>query len=295
MTARIACPSCGTKIAGRFCGNCGEKRLSSHDFSVRHYLEEVVDVLVHFDSKLLKSGWLLLRRPGLLSTEYLLGRRVGYMGPLRLFLFISVIYFISLTLLHNAAVPKPSDTQFNTFTTPLATQLRGNNFYGDYAARRVDRTLLREKLDYPALERLYDQKTGVYSKTLVFLLIPVIAVLLFLLFFTKRKFFLEHLVIATHFWSFALILIGVLLPAVVIPAVWLSAILGVSTAPVLNDAVISYSLQFVLGVYLFYMLRRVYGSSRWYSAVIAISLAWSFFFIIWLFRFFLFEVTLRTI
>jgi hypothetical protein len=40
---------------------------------------------------------------------------------------------------------------------------------------------------------------------------------------------------------------------------------------------------------------RVYVSSRWYSAVIAISMAWSFFFIIWLFRFFLFEVTLRTI
>jgi hypothetical protein len=29
--------------------------------------------------------------------------------------------------------------------------------------------------------------------------------------------------------------------------------------------------------------------------VIAISMAWCFFFIIWLFRFFLFEVTLRTI
>jgi uncharacterized protein DUF3667 len=295
MTARIACPSCGTWVAGRFCGNCGEKRLGSHDFSVRHYFEEAVDVLAHFDSKLLKSGWLLLRRPGLLSTEYLLGRRVGYISPLRLFLFISVIYFISLTALHSDSVPKPSSTQFNTFTTPLAIQLHGNDFYGDYAARRVDRSMAREKMDYPTLERLYDQKTGVYSKTLVFLLIPVIAVLLYLLFFTKRRFFLEHLVIATHFWSFALILIGVLLPIVVVPAVWLSAKMGMSTASLLSDAVISYALQCVLGVYLFFMLRRVYVSSRWYSAVIAISMAWCFFFIIWLFRFFLFEVTLRTI
>ena len=57
-------------------------------------------------------------------------------------------------------------------------------------------------MDTPILERLYDQKTGVYSNTLVFLLIPVIAVLLYLLyllFFRNRKYFLEHLVIATHF------------------------------------------------------------------------------------------------
>ena len=67
------------------------------------------------------------------------------------------------------------------------------------------------------------------------------------------------------------------------------------SASLLSDAVISFALQCVLGVYLFFMLRRVYGSSRWYSAVIAISMAWSFFFIIWLFRFFLFEATLRTI
>jgi hypothetical protein len=53
-------------------------------------------------------------------------------------------------------------------------------------------------MDTPILERLYDQKTGVYPNTLVFLLIPVIAVLLYLLFFRNWKYFLEHLVIVTH-------------------------------------------------------------------------------------------------
>jgi hypothetical protein len=92
-----------------------------------------------------------------------------------------------------------------------------------------------------------------------------------------------------------LILIGVLLPVVVVPAVRLSARMGMSTATLFNDAVISYALQCVLGFYVYFMLHRAYVSSRWYSAVIAVSMAWCFFSIVWLFRFFLFEVTLRTI
>lgn len=295
MPVPYVCPSCGSGVAGRYCGQCGEKRLGHHDFSVKHYGEEAVDVLTHFESKLLRSLWILLRRPGKLSLDFFEGRRVAYSGPVRLFFFVSVIYFISLTLLHHPEVPKPPDLQFNTFTTPLATQLHGNNFYPGLAAKQVERTLQRKGFDYATLERLYDEKAGVYSKTLVFTLIPVVALLFYALFFKKRKFFAEHLVIATHFWSFALVLIGILLPAVVVPLAWFSASIGNFLHPLLTDTVVSYSLQGVLALYLFFMFRRVYSASRWYSTVIAVSIAWSFFFVVWLFRFFLFEATLRSI
>jgi hypothetical protein len=43
------------------------------------------------------------------------------------------------------------------------------------------------------------------------------------------------------------------------------------------------------------MLRRVFRVSRWYGGLLAASIAWSFFQIVWLFRFLLFVVTLKSL
>ncbi len=295
MNQGLTCPSCGTAISDPFCPQCGEQRPAAHGLSWRHYLEELVDALTHLDSKLLRSTWLLVRRPGLLSVDYLRGRRVPLVSPLRLFVFVSIVYFVSLTLLHAIPHPNAPNIQFNTFATPLAVQLHGNDFYAGYAAQQVEQKLQREHITFPALERLYDEKTAVLSKTLLFVLIPVIALLFGLLFIRKRRYLAEHLVVATHFWAFALVLIGILLPAVLLPLMYLLAALGLPTEKVVNDATVSLLLQLVFAAYLYLMLRRTYAATAWYSAVVALALSWSFFFFVWLFRYFLFEVTLRTI
>ena len=79
---------------------------------------------------MLRSVWLVTSRPGYLSTEYFQGRRVRYMKPLQMFIFLNVVYYFSLSLF--AAT---------TFTTPLATQLHMNNYYPAYASRQVEHKL----------------------------------------------------------------------------------------------------------------------------------------------------------
>jgi len=295
LSPDLACPSCGAAISGHFCSLCGEQRPVGHNLSCRHYLEELLDAVTHLDSKLLRSVWLLVRRPGLLSVEYLRGRRVQLVSPLRLFVFVSIVYFVSLTLLHAFSFQKVPTIQFNTFATPLATQLHGNDFYGGYAARQVGRKLQRENVAYDVLEDRYNEKTTVLSKTLLFALIPVIALLFGILFFRKRRYVAEHLVVATHFWAYTLVLIGVLLPALLVPLIYLTDALNLPTDRIVNDGTVSLILQLVFAAYLYLMLRRAYGASAWYGAVVAVSIAWSFFFIVWLFRYFLFEVTLRLV
>lgn len=295
MTPVLACPTCGGAITDRFCPRCGEQRPVAHGLSFRHYFEELIDAITHLDSKLLRSAWLLVRRPGLLSVDYLRGRRVPLVSPLRLFVFVSIVYFISLSLLHSVVPHKAPYMEFNTFATPLAIQLHGNDYYAGYAARRVEQKVRRENISYAVLQGRYDEKTAVLSKTLLFVLIPVIALLFAALFMRRHRFFTEHLVIATHFWAFALVLIGVLLPAVLVPAIYLLAAMGLPSERAINDGTVSLALQLVFAVYLYVMLRRVYAASAWYSAVVALAMAWSFFFFVWLFRYFLFEVTLRAI
>ena len=74
MESTLACPSCGAPSMGRFCQRCGEKRRANHDFSIRHYVGEAIETFTHFDSKILRTAWLLVSRPGVLSANYLQGR-----------------------------------------------------------------------------------------------------------------------------------------------------------------------------------------------------------------------------
>ena len=43
------------------------------------------------------------------------------------------------------------------------------------------------------------------------------------------------------------------------------------------------------------MFRRAYDASIWYSTIVAATIAWSFFHIVWLYRYFLFELTLQVV
>src|SRR6185295_5231560 len=186
-----------------FCTHCSERKPGSEDRSVRHYFDVVINLLTHFDSKGYRSLWYLFTKPGFLSEEYLRGRRVRYPKPISLFVSINVVYYLSISLFGA-----------NTFTTPLAVQLHGNDYYAGFANRKVESRLKADGISYATLETNYAQKASVRSKTLIFLFIPIYAIIFYGLFFTHRRYFVDHVVVATHLWSFILFLLAVLVPAI---------------------------------------------------------------------------------
>jgi hypothetical protein len=199
----FVCPSCGTESVGKFCTSCGERKLGTEDRSLRHYLDIVVDFLTHFDTKGYRSLRYLITKPGFLSVEQLRGSRVRYAKPLSLFISINVVYYLSIAVFGA-----------NTFTTPLSVQLHQNDYYPGLASRQLERHLQAHKTDFATLEAKYNERTNVLSKTLIFLFIPIYALVFHAFFFRHRPYIVEHAVVATHLWSFILLLLAVVVPAI---------------------------------------------------------------------------------
>jgi hypothetical protein len=91
------CENCGSPLYGEHCFQCGQptKGLVRHFSSI---LGDFFDTVLNIDSRVIRTIGPLLVRPGYLSLEYFSGRRVRYVTPMRLFLFMSLVAFFAVQL-----------------------------------------------------------------------------------------------------------------------------------------------------------------------------------------------------
>ena len=87
------CLNCGTELVGQYCGQCGQ-RATSRFISIFELLRDAFGDLFELDSRLWRTVLPLLIRPGLLTKDYLEGRRARYMPPFRMYLVLSVVFFV---------------------------------------------------------------------------------------------------------------------------------------------------------------------------------------------------------
>jgi hypothetical protein len=92
MSTAVNCPNCEAPLGGNFCANCGQEAILHHA-STREFLHEFIGHYVALEGKLWGSLSRLLFRPGLLTNEYIRGRRARFVQPLRLYLSLSILFF----------------------------------------------------------------------------------------------------------------------------------------------------------------------------------------------------------
>lgn len=91
------CANCGKPLLGPYCAICGQPR-HTHRRSVRSLLHDFFADVGNFDSRILRTARALLFQPGELPTAFREGRTQRYVPAIRLYLFVSLIFFILLSV-----------------------------------------------------------------------------------------------------------------------------------------------------------------------------------------------------
>ena len=91
--AKTLCANCGSELFGPHCYRCGQP-VKGMVRQLTSILADVGDTILNIDSRIFRTLWPLLTKPGFLTLEYLAGRRVRYVTPFRLYFFLSVIAFL---------------------------------------------------------------------------------------------------------------------------------------------------------------------------------------------------------
>ncbi|MGZ5192201.1 MAG: DUF3667 domain-containing protein, partial [Flavisolibacter sp.] len=87
------CLNCGTTVQGKYCHICGQENAEPKETfwgMVAHFFYDIT----HFDGKFFTTLKDLLFHPGFLSAEYMKGKRMSYLNPIRMYVFTSAIFFL---------------------------------------------------------------------------------------------------------------------------------------------------------------------------------------------------------
>jgi len=205
----------------------------------------------------------LVLQPGYLSEEYLAGRRRPWFGPVQLFLICNVTFFVLLEFL-----------PLHVFTTRLSDHLfahpYGRWILGMEARPGVTfRALVQDQEAFRAYARTFNAVTAGPAKSLIVVMIPGVALLLHVLHATRRRYFVEHLVFATHLLAVVIMaIVGAVITAVVFGRVLL---LLEIRFPGNDDSFFSLVLLGLFLPWLLPALRRFYGQS-WSMAALKVPL-----------------------
>lgn len=209
-----------------------------------------MESFLSFDTRILRTLWPLVRRPGLLTVEFLAGRRVRYVHPFKLYFAFSVLLFVGLVMSGYSVIRIGESEDVVTGVRVELSDEEGNDegteapqepsFLASVLAPIGD---LAEN-DPERLNRIFTDRL---AKSIM-LLVPVFALLLLVLY--RRRRYVAHLVFSLHLHSFAFLALVVGL------VIDLAAQAPEESRPGNGLAVL------VIAIYSFLALRRVYGQGR---------------------------------
>ncbi|WP_113634922.1 DUF3667 domain-containing protein [Nubsella zeaxanthinifaciens] len=318
------CLNCGHDVEETYCPHCGQENIELKEDAL-HMITHAIADYFHFEHKFFGTIKPLLFKPGKLTVDYVAGKRVSFLHPIKLYIFISIVFFILIfsgsekkkheeksvakvaqeiqqdsveiddvadvkQILRYLPISRSKkDSIINEVKAEIkanghaslkidSAQFKKGNFdmfseektVEDYEKKQ--RALPKEKRDnfivnyftkksiqfnnYPDPKKKIQEDIIKFIPKMMFVLLPLFALILKLVYVRKHRFYYEHLIYSFHTHS-ALFLSFILIKALS----WLSGfVLDISSW--LQFAGLIYIVW-----YIYRSLRTFYGSSRWITVL----------------------------
>lgn len=316
------CLNCGQHVEEHFCTHCGQENIEIKEDAI-HMITHAVADYFHFESKFLGTIKPLLLQPGWLSKLYVAGKRVAFIHPIKLYIFISIVFFLFILSskkseqaeLESTKSSQPSKLKIERLESdlknPAFSQMQRDSVVRaavaevtDEESERTQRTLDSELLiESDSTLAAYENRQKVLPKNerdnflkhyivrknfelrkspdvaekierdikhnvpkMMFILLPLFALILKLVYFRSKKFYYEHLIYSFHVHA------ALFLSLLVVNALSWFFDLFYDISNLLTFAWFIYALW-----YIYRSLRTFYGSKKWVTVAKFMFLMFGYF------------------
>ena len=242
------CLNCHRDINyAKYCPYCGQLN-TDKKLTLKQFIKDFAGDYFTFDSKFFRSLIPLLIKPGHLTKEYLHGKRVSYIFPLRLYIFTTFVFFFVVTLNTKLDFEKysveysdstgtyeaASDTT-SSFQDKIKKDLNSDVTYSIDSSKSAKETVVHGPGFNFSIDKATDSSSafvkylnnkskylasfGKESGTIfwkevinqipkvMFILLPLFAFFLKLLYIRRKILYVEHLVFSLHIHTFIFIVL----------------------------------------------------------------------------------------
>ena len=208
---RIYCPNCKSqlKVYMNFCFDCGQEN-NIKRVSIKMLLNDFFSTYFTVNSKLLLTLILLMAKPSFLSIAYLKGEIEGYLRPIRLYVFISFVFFLLST---NVTSYKNTIGRINLALNEMPItigDIEGGLDELENTAEKSENSLDKK------IEKIFstERETTIFFNYMLakfpivlFIMIPILGLLFYLFFYNKGYYYIDHLIFSLHLQCFLLSLL----------------------------------------------------------------------------------------
>lgn len=226
--------------------------MNNNNLSFKEFIKNFFTEVVSIDNRIINTLKILISKPGHLTYLHFNSTEEKHIPPIKLYFIINFVFFLLIPIL--------TTSQFQIFSFSLKS----------LSASQFSQNIVHEEIqESNVTPEIYTERFNAHIKynqpALIFLIVPFFALLLKIIFLTKKRNYLEHLYFALDYLSFFLISLTLATIIYRILTFGLSFLSGSQGAVVM---VIPIVLLIGLFIYLYVSLKTFYKNTTLFNVMV---------------------------